>query len=86
MKFDVYRESDGDLGDLAAPGDWRWRLRARNGRIVAEGGEGYKRATDLVKSVKKYMCLEDVARWAAFRLALHRAGLTAEGHPYSRNR
>jgi uncharacterized protein YegP (UPF0339 family) len=24
-----------------AEGDYRWRIRARNGRIVAEGGEGY---------------------------------------------
>ena len=24
-------------------GEWRWRASARNGRIVADGGEGYKR-------------------------------------------
>jgi uncharacterized protein YegP (UPF0339 family) len=24
-------------------GEWRWRARAKNGRIVAESGEGYKR-------------------------------------------
>ena len=23
--------------------EWRWRLKAANGRIVAESGEGYKR-------------------------------------------
>lgn len=23
-------------------GEWRWRLRAKNGRIVADSGEGYK--------------------------------------------
>jgi hypothetical protein len=23
--------------------DWRWRLRARNGRIVAVSGEGYRK-------------------------------------------
>lgn len=29
-----------------AAGAWRWRLRARNGRIVATSGEGYRRARD----------------------------------------
>lgn len=24
-------------------GEWRWRLRARNGKIVASAGEGFKR-------------------------------------------
>jgi uncharacterized protein YegP (UPF0339 family) len=30
--------------------DFRWRLRARNGKIVAESGEGYKRIRSLLKS------------------------------------
>lgn len=33
MKLSMYQD---DVGD------WRWRLRARNGKIQAEGGEGYK--------------------------------------------
>lgn len=24
-------------------GEWRWHLKARNGRIIAESGEGYTR-------------------------------------------
>jgi len=24
-------------------GEWRWRMKASNGRIVATGGEGFKR-------------------------------------------
>ena len=24
-------------------GEWRWRLKSANGKIVAESGEGYKR-------------------------------------------
>lgn len=24
-------------------GDWRWRIKAANGRILADSGEGYKR-------------------------------------------
>lgn len=29
---------------------WRWRLRARNGRIVAAAGEGFRRRCDCVRS------------------------------------
>lgn len=31
-RFEVYRDQGGN---------WRWRLRARNGRIVADSAEGY---------------------------------------------
>ena len=31
-RFEVYRD---------AAGEWRWRLRAGNGRVVADGAEGY---------------------------------------------
>lgn len=34
MKFHLYRN---------ASGDWAWTLIARNGRKVANGGEGYER-------------------------------------------
>jgi len=27
-------------------GEWRWRLRASNGRIIADSGEGYKNKQD----------------------------------------
>lgn len=30
--FDVYRD---------VSGQWRWRLKAKNGKIVADGSEGY---------------------------------------------
>lgn len=33
-RFRVYRDRKGE---------WRWRLIARNGRIVADSGEGYDR-------------------------------------------
>ncbi len=33
MKFYIYKDR---------AGEWRWRLKARNGRIVADSGEGYK--------------------------------------------
>ena len=33
-KLEIYKDNSGE---------WRWRLKASNGRIVATGGEGYKR-------------------------------------------
>lgn len=34
-------------------GEWRWRLTAANGRIIADSGEGYKHEQN---------CLEDIDR------------------------
>lgn len=33
MKFRIYRDG---------AGQWRWQLRARNNRIIADGAEGYR--------------------------------------------
>jgi len=32
MKFQIYKDS---------AGEWRWRLKSSNGRILADSGEGY---------------------------------------------
>ena len=38
MKFEIYREGSW----TSDPGrEWRWRLKAKNGRIVADSGEAY---------------------------------------------
>ena len=51
-------------------GGWRWRLRARNGRIVADSGEGYS-------SCRK--ALDAIARLLdAFRSGLHVRGLPGQ--------
>lgn len=42
MKIEIYRD---------AAGEFRWRLKARNGRVVADGGEGYKRKSALYKAL-----------------------------------
>ncbi len=34
MKIELY---------VDAAGEWRWRLKARNGRILGDSAEGYKR-------------------------------------------
>ena len=39
-KFEIYED---------ASGEWRWRLRATNGKIIATSGEGY---------VKKQHCVD----------------------------
>jgi uncharacterized protein YegP (UPF0339 family) len=37
MRFELYRD---------AAGEWRWRLRATNGNVVADSAEGYGRRED----------------------------------------
>lgn len=37
MTFEIYKD---------ARGEFRWRLKASNGRIVADSGEGYKNKAD----------------------------------------
>lgn len=38
-----------------AGGEWRWRLWHRNGRIMADSGEGYKRRSGAIKAYKVVM-------------------------------
>lgn len=52
MKFHIYKDS---------AGEWRWRLKAVNGRIIADSGEGYS---------TKQGCLDDVDRVKASKDAL----------------
>lgn len=46
-------------------GQWRWRIKARNGRIIAESGEGYvskfnaRRAAERIKNA--------IASWVVVR-------------------
>lgn len=43
MKFEVYKDN---------AGEHRWRLRAGNGKIVADSGEGYTRHEDAHRAIK----------------------------------
>jgi uncharacterized protein YegP (UPF0339 family) len=71
MKFEIYRQ-------LSLPqGPWRWRLSARNGKIVAEG-EGYEHAYDMIRTIKKYVATSLTAQGALFH-ACEKAGLTPTG-------
>ena len=33
-------------------GEWRWRLKAANGRIIADSGEGYKNESDCFDDIR----------------------------------
>ena len=46
FRVEVYREDSDST-------DWRWRMRAPNGRIVADGAEGYKRKSRLLFMLAK---------------------------------
>lgn len=43
MKFELYKDRHGE---------WRWRLRARNGKAIAESGEGYKQRARCVAGIR----------------------------------
>jgi len=40
-----------------APGRWYWRLRARNGKIKADGSEDYTRRRDALRAAKRAQVL-----------------------------
>ena len=42
-KLEIYRDGRSE---------WRWRLRAANGRIVADSGEGYRRRASLLRGIE----------------------------------
>lgn len=46
MKFRLYRENV-----AMNCGDWRWSLIATNGRIIANGAEGYQNFGDMMKTL-----------------------------------
>jgi len=43
-KLEIYRDGRRE---------WRWRLRASNGRIVADSSEGYRRQASVRKAVDR---------------------------------
>ncbi len=44
MKFATYRGRDGQF---------YWRLKARNGRIIADGSQGYASRSNAVRAVRR---------------------------------
>lgn len=44
MIFQLYQD---------AAREWRWRLRAKNHRIIATSGEGYQKKTDCIDAIAR---------------------------------
>jgi uncharacterized protein YegP (UPF0339 family) len=44
MKLEIFKDKTGD---------WRWHLRARNGNIIAESGEGYDTLAACARGARK---------------------------------
>ncbi len=88
MKFEFYREGDDPFSQrIARPtsGDWRWRLRAKNGRIVAEGGEGYRRSPEMVRTIRNNLCpVPGTPLFTAMKDACTAAGLDFVGRTLKR--
>lgn len=47
MRFEAYRGRKG----LLLRTQWRWRLIARNGRVIATSGEGYNNRSDCLNAI-----------------------------------
>lgn len=43
MKFLIFKDKSGE---------WRWRLKAENGRIIADSGDGYKKRADCENGIR----------------------------------
>jgi uncharacterized protein YegP (UPF0339 family) len=46
MKLRIYEDKSGE---------WRWRLRAANGRTIADSGEGYKTKRGVIRAVESLL-------------------------------
>jgi len=47
-KLEIYRDGRRE---------WRWRLKASNGRIMADSGEGYRRRASVYEAVGRVMSI-----------------------------
>ena len=48
MIFELYRSRWG----LLLRNQWRWRLKAKNGQIIAHGGESYHNRRDALHAIE----------------------------------
>ncbi|TQK07004.1 DUF1508 domain-containing protein [Herbaspirillum sp. SJZ107] len=52
MHFEIYEQKqNGLLAAAGGSGDYRWRLRADNDRIIADSGEGYRNKSDCLHGI-----------------------------------
>ena len=45
MHIEVYKDKRGE---------WRWRAKARNGKIIADGAEGYKSKRNVLRALTAF--------------------------------
>jgi uncharacterized protein YegP (UPF0339 family) len=50
-----------------AVGEWRWRIKAANGRTLADSGEGYEKRTDCEQGLEVVRLLSE--QWPMERIA-----------------
>lgn len=58
MRFEIYQDyswSQDEVGPVKLYNDWYWRLRAANGRIIADGSEGYASKSGVRKALRRLM-------------------------------
>jgi hypothetical protein len=54
----VPKLAKGDHVELYPGADgWRWRAYAKNGRILADSGQGYSRRIDALSGARRAMCI-----------------------------
>ena len=56
MTFEIYTSRSVTLRK-----QWRWRLKAANGRIIATSGEGYHNRSDMLEIIDKMRSYVPVA-------------------------
>lgn len=61
MKFETY---------VDAKGEHRWRARASNGKIVADGAEGYASKRNVERALSLDPCMESAIAAAAAALSI----------------
>ena len=44
MRIELYKDIDKE---------WRWRIIARNGRIISDGQEGYRKRATMLKTLRR---------------------------------
>lgn len=57
--FEIYPDTSGD---------WRWRLRAANGRIVADSAEGYASKRNVNRAITTFVDTVELTRLAELRI------------------
>ena len=52
MKFHIYQDANNE---------WRWRLKAANGKIIADSGEGYTTERECLADIERVKSSKDAA-------------------------